>query len=233
MKKQLIFVKWLIALLLSLLVYCVVYNYVAENVSSRMEAAFTDVYASKRWGIGSGEGSNPKNAQPYLTILQQYLLLPNVHTVVDLGCGDWQLMRTMQLPDSTLYEGFDVVKSIIENNTALYQKPNVTFHFISGLSEFKTTHHDLLIVKDVLQHWPNHDIHYFLTHILPKFRYALITNDYLKLHKNREINAGQYRAIDLEAEPFLFTRNLTFILEYPVLDRIKRVYLYTNPNEIS
>lgn len=198
---------------------------------SLMTSSFTQVYASKRWGVGSGEGSNPKNAEPYLQLLQQYLSDPRLQSIVDLGCGDWQLMRTMQLSDAKQYEGFDVVKSIIENDTKHYQKPNVNFYLISGLGDFKTKNKDLLIVKDVLQHWPNHDIHYFLTHVLPKFRYALITNDYMRNNTNGDINTGEYRPIDLTAVPFNFKAHLSVLLDYSVHGATKRVYLYTNPTQ--
>jgi len=33
---------------------------------------------------------------------------------------------------------------------------------------------DLLVVKDVLMYYPNADIDYFMTTILPRFKYALI-----------------------------------------------------------
>ena len=87
-----------------------------------------------------------------------------------------------------------------------------------------------MIVKDVLQHWPNHDIQYFLKNILPKFRYALITNDYKENAMNWDINIGGYRPINLEEKPFQFKHDLSVILDYPGSRTIKRVYLYTNPN---
>ena len=198
-----------------------------------MEKAFTNVYQSHRWGEGSGYGSKPENAQPYLILLQKYVVNQKIHSIVDLGCGDWQLMRTIKLPDTTRYDGVDVVKSIVEFNTLHYQKPNIHFHYISDLDRFKFKNYDLLIVKDVIQHLPNKDVSYFLKIILPRFRYALITDDYLKNKSNRDIDAGDYRPIDLEEPPFLVKQGLKVILDYPVSGMIKRVYLYTNPNNSS
>ena len=221
----------IIGTVLLLVVFCILQLVNTQNSPSLMEKSFTNVYATKRWGVGSGFCSDPKNAGPYLKLLQQYLSDPKYHSIVDLGCGDWQLMRTMTLPSSKIYEGYDVVKSIIEINKKNYQRSNVNFYFISGLGEFKTKSNDLLIVKDVLQHWPVHDIQYFLKNILPKFRYALITNDYTDTTKNWDINIGEYRPIDLEAKPFLFGNNLKVILDFPMKKGVvKRVYLYTNPN---
>lgn len=61
---------------------------------------------------------------------------------------------------------------------------------------------DLIICKDVLQHLPNEYIFKFLK-ILPKYKYALITNDGFKHPSfNRDINPGEWRSIDLRKSPF-------------------------------
>jgi hypothetical protein len=59
----------------------------------------------------------------------------------------------------------------------------------------------LLICKDVLQHLPNEIIHKFLT-ILPKFKFALLTNDSSLFTKNPDIEAGSWRLLNLKKYPF-------------------------------
>lgn len=56
---------------------------------------------------------------------------------------------------------------------------------------------DLLILRDVMQHWPNADIDYLIENILPSFKYALLTNDYSPSPVNNDISPGQYRGINL------------------------------------
>ena len=61
---------------------------------------------------------------------------------------------------------------------------------------------DLLICKDVLQHLDNDKISHFIAN-LPRFKYALISNDLLDSPSlNVQINTGQYRPLDLRKEPF-------------------------------
>jgi hypothetical protein len=44
---------------------------------------------------------------------------------------------------------------------------------------------DLLLIKDVLQHLSNHSVQEFLEKVLPRYRYALITNDIARYEERR------------------------------------------------
>ena len=66
---------------------------------------------------------------------------------------------------------------------------------------------DLLICKDVLQHWDLGSVHAFLDRNLERYRYALVTNDISSVHigaemLNTEIPIGHWRPLDLERPPF-------------------------------
>lgn len=58
--------------------------------------AFTNIYNFRVWesdGVLSGYGSMKEHALPYLDYLQKYFDEKKPKSVVDLGCGDWELMR--------------------------------------------------------------------------------------------------------------------------------------------
>jgi hypothetical protein len=194
------------------------------------EQIFTRIYATNGWGKGSGPGSDPNNAKPYLSLLQTYLNHHDINTIYDLGCGDWQLMSVLKIPGYKKYHGYDLVKNIIDFNIENYQQANVSFYHIHDLSEFKGKSGDLLIVKDVIQHWPNTDIIIFIKEILPRFKYALITNDYSDIKFNQKIAYGMVKEINLEGEPFNMKEDITILLDYQAHNTRKRVYLYKNPN---
>ncbi len=64
-----------------------------------------------------------------------------------------------------------------------------------------------MIVKDVLQHHPNAMISEFLDRAVPRYRYALITNDVepsqpLEHRVNLDIPLGEWRPLDLRGAPF-------------------------------
>jgi hypothetical protein len=128
-----------------------------------------------------------------------------------------------------VYIGFDLVDSLIEQNRIKYAKKNIKFQKISQLKDIKNVSADLLIVKDVLHHWPNEHINYFLTSILPNYKYALITNDYNFFASNGNIQFGDFRPINLQAPPFVQIEGLKVYMDYPAHGITKRIYLYTKP----
>ncbi|XDD46087.1 methyltransferase domain-containing protein [Leptospira sp. WS39.C2] len=202
-----------------------------DQNGSPEQTAFEKVYEEKKWGEGSGIGSWPENAGPYLKLLQEYLNDPKYNTIVDLGCGDWRLMETMIIPKEKNYVGYDLVSSLIEQNTKKYSKKNITFKVVRQLSDIRNVSADLLIVKDVLHHWPTSHINYFLKEILPNYRYALITNDYNLYALNQDIDFGEFRPINLQKAPFIQMSGLQVVFDYPSHGIIKRVYVYKNPRQ--
>ena len=197
---------------------------------------FDEIYKKNIWGVGSGSGSFAENTVEYRAMLQKIFDDDRYQSFVDFGCGDFQIMKLMKVPLHKSYVGLDVVAHVIEENERLYgvnQNTNYKFHHVEDLETLNRELRqlmlkgDMIIAKDVLQHLPNQNIQYFIDHILPHFKYALITNDYSTTN-NEDILEGQYRSIDLAAPPFNLT-NLQVILEYGLDFYSKRVSLYTNP----
>ena len=145
-----------------------------ENIIFDFENHFTPIYEQNVWG-GSGSGSFPENTVSYRQFLQDFLIKNNIKTIIDYGCGDWQSSKFIDW-SSYQYLGIDCVSSVIESNTNAYKSNNVQFMHISSLEEFFTHKADLLIIKDVLQHWINNEIVFFLEKIKSNFKYILITN---------------------------------------------------------
>ena len=218
----------------SLLLLMIYFNfYISKPYHNNYTAVFSKIYSYNIWGKGSGIGSDPENAKPYLKLLQQYINDDRIHTIVDLGCGDWQIMSNINIPDNKAYKGYDVVSSVQQANIKKFAKPNIQFYIIQDLEYFKRkkVYGDLLIVKDVLQHWPNKEINYFFKNILPNFKYALITNSImpnLPSLINRDISLGEFRPIRLMDSPFTWN-NVSILLEYPSpAPDFKQVLFYKN-----
>lgn len=193
------------------------------------EYRFSKIYEINEWG-GSGPGSDPDNVKPYLDILQNIFDDQKYISYVDLGSGDWRLMSTIKIPENKIYKGFDLVQKVIENSRKNYLKNNVNFYHIHQLKDLINEKADMLIIKDVMQHWGNKDIIYFLENILPNYKYALITNDYKKDALNEDIKSGHFRPIDIEKAPYNIN-SIELLKEYEAHGIIKRTYLYTNPNQ--
>ena len=116
-----------------------------------MQQRFEQIYATSEWGSGSGEGSAPIHTRGYARFLRRFLRTRRIRSVVDLGCGDWQFSRLIDWTGIE-YRGYDIVPDVVERNDRMFSAPNVRFqHFSKNWSELPDS--DLLIVKDVVQHW--------------------------------------------------------------------------------
>jgi SAM-dependent methyltransferase len=167
--------------------------------------AFRQIYETDHWKGGSGEGSDVAAIEPYRRLLERVIAATDVETIVDAGCGDWQFSRLIDWSGKP-YLGVDIVPAVVESNRRAFGHENVEFVAADiRTDELRTA--DLLICKDVLQHWDVGSIVAFLARNLPRYRYALITNDIASVHigaemLNSEIAIGHWRPLDLERRPF-------------------------------
>jgi SAM-dependent methyltransferase len=209
-----------------------------------MSDRFVEIYQTGEWGSASrsGPGSTLERNQEYLRILSDTLGRTGASSVVDLGCGDWSFSRVVDWAGVD-YTGIDVVPKLVAELNSSFATD--TIRFIVGDSRVSNLPNaDLLIAKDVLQHWSNEAVLDFLPH-LNRFKYAILTNDLKILRKgfrsfwryrsvcpaNSETSMGGYRPLELAAAPFgLNVEHLAFIemKDGPHLF-VKEVVLWKNP----
>lgn len=216
----------------------------SNNSNSKAEpdsVVFGYIYKNGKWGPGSGYGSDKFKTKKYRQLLQNIFDDNRYQSFVDLGCGDFQIMKHMKVPFNKTYTGIDVVPEVINKVRRDYggQNPNYKFVLIDDLTWLKlgsqVLQADLVIVKHVLQMWSNERIHYFLNNIMPNFKFALITNHYVGAEDLNEdfskdsVLAGLHRPVDVTYPPFNL-RNTKLILRY-FEDQIdeQRGYLWMNP----
>lgn len=188
-----------------------------KNIAD-MQSKFKFIYEAHLWTTGSGTGSLLCNNMPYINFLENFIYENNIQTVLDFGCGDWQFSQSIRWGDIKYY-GYDIVPRVIQVNQEKYGCGKYSFHLFDGdLDSLPKT--DLLICKDVLQHWSNANIQEFLA-ILPDYSYSLLTNcteivdnheamkggDYLQ---NEDIPNGDFRKLDLQKSPFFVNGEVVF-----------------------
>src|SRR5215469_1751071 len=162
-----------------------------------MSATFAEVYAEGRWAEGSGVGSYAQTTLGWRKFLTGYLTARNIKSVVDLGCGDWQTAKLIDW-DGIDYVGIDCVPEVISSDDWCYAAPGVRF-ILADITTCDLPPADLIIVKDVLQHWPNDVVAAFLQRL--GGRRALIVNDSAD-DANHDCPLGGWRAIDITKPPF-------------------------------
>lgn len=170
---------------------------------------FDDIYARNLWEVGSGPGSTEENTRKYRWFLQNFLRSNRVTSVVDIGCGDWQFSKLIDWSGID-YVGVDV-SAVVLSNTSKFARSGVSFRELNAVTS-SIPPADLLIAKDVLQHWSNTDILSFLPK-LAAYKMALITNGFHPAamnNLNADIRAGFWRPVDLTMPPFNLTAQYVY-----------------------
>src|ERR1700712_5702236 len=85
-----------------------------------------------RKGETSGYGSAVQSTTTYRHILETFIRLNRVQTVLDLACGDWQFSKYFPWDSYGIsYLGLDVSDFIIEQNRERYSSDNCRFEVIN------------------------------------------------------------------------------------------------------
>lgn len=165
------------------------------------ETPFDEIYAKGSWGNGSGHGSSPDYTAGYRDFLQKWLVSHQIKTVVDIGCGDWQFSNLVNWKGID-YTGIDCVKSVVDKNNATYAIPGrIRFLHHNILVDEWQTPCDLIILKDVIQHWPNEAILRVLPALRKMTKQLLITNCSNGARDGADCPLGGWRPLSHTLEP--------------------------------
>jgi len=123
-------------------------------------------------------------------------------------------MRLVDFPQDFDYIGLDIVPEMIENNQRSYGSEKINFLKLDITRE-RLPRGDLLFCRDCLFHLSFKDIFSFLDNFLTSETPYLMTSTHINLDgfPNKDINSGDFRVIDLFAEPFLFSRSVIYRID--------------------
>lgn len=150
------------------------------NRKRSVRDVFTRVYARNEWGgepgeYNSGAGSNEAHAEAYAAVVRAFIEEHGVRTVVDVGCGDFEVGRRLQVP-GVRYVGIDVVEGLITRNRQAHGRPGIAFECVDATSE-PLPEGDLCLIRQVLQHLSNDQIEAVLRRA-DRFAWIIVTEHY-------------------------------------------------------
>lgn len=204
-----------------------------ENDFKGMENSdiFDKIYNEGIWGKNvdgrstSGEGSHsPEVINPYIAEISNFLSQTKTNTVVDLGCGDFNVGRNFTSLTKN-YIACDVSDVILKRNKTKYQSIKHLDFRLLDLSKDKLPKGDICFVRQVLQHLSNTHIKNFVEKINSDkpYKYLVVTehlphNDHFIANLDKGAGANTRLMIGsgvvLHQEPFnLDARNTTDLLE--------------------
>ena len=122
------------------------------------------------------------------------------------------------------------MRSVVERDRARFGSENIQFEMMpTDLSQVPSA--DLLIMKDVLQHLPDHEIERHRRDLFDRFPRCLLTNSYRKAGaiQNVDIRYGDFRCLDLNAPPYGFGG--TYLLEFatPLWEELRTLLYIPGP----
>jgi hypothetical protein len=173
------------------------------NALRGRHAVFRNIYERNLWADAesrSGEGSSRIGAAQLRETLPGLLEEIGVRSLVDAPCGDFNWMADLDLPLES-YIGIDIVREIVVRNRELHGRPGRRF-MVRDLVSDDLPRADAILCRDVFVHLSLEDACDAVDNIRRMgYRYLLATT-FTDVLRNRNIVTGQWRALDLEREPF-------------------------------
>jgi hypothetical protein len=126
-------------------------------------------------------------------------------------------MRAIDLPLRE-YVGVDVVAELIAELKARYQEPGRSF-LQGDITCDRLPLCDLVLCREVLMHFPDHDVLAALSNLKRTRARWLLTTTFAERSANEPIELGAWRPLNLEAPPFAFPPPVRVFPDVPLVDR--------------
>lgn len=187
------------------------------------EPIFTNIITTEAWSKNvvketvCGPGSTVHATSPIVEKLPKWFGKFYIRSVHDLGCGDFNWMKLVDLSKVT-YDGYDVIKSLVDKNSKDYFKEgSVRFHHLDIL-QASLAYSDLVICKDVFNHLPTSYVMKILLNIRDAGSKFLASNTFPGALNHLDTTVGGWHMLDFTKPPFSLGEPLDFVWtkDYPV-----------------
>jgi SAM-dependent methyltransferase len=172
---------------------------------SFMKQVFRDAYRHNIWGDPesvSGPGSGLARTAAFRDQIPKLLIKLGARTLLDVGCGDLNWMKELQLPIER-YFGVDIVSELINHNRTNYSDREKVF--IHGdLTRDDLPRSDIILCRDCLVHFSFEDVWAALRNFKRSRSHYLLTTTFIEFPTNLDIETGGWRQLNLERPPFNF-----------------------------
>lgn len=170
-------------------------------------APFADIYRGNLWGASesaSGLGSTMVETEAIRGYLPDLLRRLGVRTLLDIPCGDFHWMRTVDL-ELDRYIGADIVPELVASLQERYGSDRREFRVLDATSD-PLPMADAILSRHCLIHLSNRRA----TAALDNFRRSgarwLLTTSFTDCERNVDIETGSFRPINLQLAPFNLPR---------------------------
>ncbi|MGO4712897.1 class I SAM-dependent methyltransferase [Bradyrhizobium sp. 2TAF24] len=167
---------------------------------------FALIHRTNLWGAAqstSGVGSELDATARLRHELPVLLHSLGIRTLLDLPCGDFGWMSNTTLGDIR-YLGADIVPAIIAANTAAYGQLGRVDFITRDLVTDDLPAADLILCRDCLVHLSFDNIGRAIANMQRSGARWLLATTFVELTANRDIEDGDWRALNFTQAPFHF-----------------------------
>ena len=164
---------------------------------------FRDIYRRRHWSGSesvSGAGASLDQTRELRRSLPALLRELDVATMLDLPCGDYGWMRTVELPVAR-YIGADLLPEVVAPLAAAFGDGRRDFRVLD-LTRDPLPPADLFFCRDCLVHLSYDDIRRALVNAVESGIPCILTTTFPDTEVNENIVTGDWRVLDLERAPF-------------------------------
>lgn len=192
------------------------------------EQIFTDIYNLNSWGLSetrSGCGATLSRTASLRANLPSLFQTLNLTSIVDVGCGDWNWMRHVDL-SGVSYLGIDCVAPLIESLQQTYSSPSIRFQKMDVFVDPPETA-DIWIVRDVLGLYGYDECkQLFQQFLVSESRFLAVTS--IDSCINQDGLPGTWRALNLQDAPFNLPTPVCILEDGQQWVRPKKLLVYSH-----
>jgi SAM-dependent methyltransferase len=169
----------------------------------RVRSAFSRHYERRDWQepeTVSGRGSSLQRTVALRRDLPGLLSELAVRSVVDVGCGDFNWFRALEV-ELDSYLGIDVVEELVAENRRRYGTPRRQFVSLDVIRD-PLPRADLILCRDCLVHLKNRQVSAALRNFQRSGSRYLLATTFTGNHPNQDVPLGGWRPLNLAEKPF-------------------------------
>jgi len=177
------------------------------------ETIFTDIFRHNGWkGTESisGRGSDLEQTESIRKQLPDLLQTLGVRSMLDIPCGDCHWMRRVDLR-GVRYIGGDIVAALVEANRKS-EPAERRFQRLDLMCD-ELPRADLILCRDCLVHLSFRDDFTALRNMTRSGAKFFLLTTFPSRKSNRDIVTGQWRPLNLQADPFNFAEPISLMNE--------------------
>jgi hypothetical protein len=179
------------------------------------ENIFNSIFNSNSWEdceTISGQGSNEIQTSEIVRSFPSIVTKFRIRSVLDIPCGDFYWMKNVDLEEIEFYYGGDIVDALIIQNQQKYSNDKCSFHKMDITTD-RLFQVDLIFTRDCFVHFSFKDIQKSLINIKTSKSHLFATTTFPKKKRNRNIQTGGWRPINLQESPFNFPEPVLLLNE--------------------